>query len=585
VAFWKFTGSGAEFFPSLNITVQPGYVYDFGATTPPAEPLVKEGNSPLPSSNWASDPGPATDFLLRQASDLQVSKFKRSASLVSLGVPVGALSRVATANQPQQTSVGTFETPMPLACKATNVRLLICNNRVNGTADSTASVAALTLGAAINVGTQAAPVVYTLTVNGRTSFTVDPGGWVLTDPLPIDIDPAVTTPRARIYSSGASWYPNAYSQVAGGGGFTVTTDLTASNTAITEASSATYLLAPAAVFGEPLGQATGNFPTTLIVGDSIANGQYDGLGVTNGINTVDTRLGGGGFLHRGLLNRSGVVNIATPSETAQGFNTFANRRFRAQFLGSCANLFCQYGFNDLFNSARTATQLQGDLVSIWTMGSNRNVRAYQTTITPQNASTDGFMANLTQANSGAEAFRVTVNQWLRDGAPLVAGVAVAAGATGTSVARCNVFDKTGSKTVSASGPSHPLYGVVDTASTVETSTDSGIWKAALNTRTVVDAGMTNGSQTVASATLAFVQGNDRGRVVTVVGAGAAGALYKAVIQNVSSGTTATGGNTAGTTVTNAVAVVGESFVYDGTHPTSFGHAAMAAPVAALPLAI
>lgn len=581
MAFWKFTGLAPESFPTLGITAQPGYVYDLGSTAPPAEALPKEGLSPVPASQWTSDPGPATDFALRMASDLQVSKYKRSASLV-LGVPIGALSRVATANQPQQTSVGTFETPIQLACKATNIRLLICNNRINGSSDSTASTVALTLGAAINAGTQASPVVYTLTVNGRTTFTVDPGGWVLTDPLPIDIDPAVTTPRARIYSSGASWYPNAYSQVAGGGGFTVTTDLTAASTVIAEASSATYLLAPAAVFGEPLG-STGTFPTALIVGDSIANSQYDGLGVTNGINTVDPRLGGGGFLMRGLLNRAGIVNIATPSETAQGFATFANRRFRAQFLGSSANMFCNYGFNDLFNASRTVAQLQADLLTIWTMGSNRNVRVFQTTITPLAASTDGFMANLTQGNAGVETSRVTFNQWLRDGAPVQAGAAVVTGTTGTAVSRCNVFDKTGTKTVSASGPTHPLYGVVDTASTVETATDSGLWKAAVNTRTVADAAMTNGSQTVTSATLAFVQANDRGRIVTVVGAGSAGALYKAVIQNVSSATTAAGGNTAGTTVTNAVAVVGESYVYDGTHPTSFGHAAMAVPVAALPL--
>jgi hypothetical protein len=516
--------------------------------------------------------------------DAVVTKSTRITSSTSLGTPVGALSRLSTANQPQQTAVGTFETPQPLACKATNLRLLICNNRVNGTADSTATTVALTLGAALNVGTQAAPVVYTLTVNGRTSFTIDPGGWVLTDPLPIDIDPAVTTPRARIYSSGASWYPNAYSQVAGGGGFTVTTDLTAANTVIAEATSATYLLAPAAIYGEPLG-ATTALPTAVIVGDSIANGQYDGLGVTNGINTVDPRLGGGGFLHRGLSGRAGIVNIATPSETATGFASFANRRFRAQFLNSGANMFCQYGFNDLFNSARTATQLQADLLTIWTMGANRGVRVYQTTITPQNASTDGFMANLTQANAGAEVHRLTVNQWLRDGAPIVAGAAVAAGSTGSTVSRCNVYSKAGVVVGVASGPTgHPLYGVTDVAGTVETATDSGLWKAAVNTRTVADAAMTSGSQTITSATLAFVQANDRGRIATVVGAGAAGALYKAVIQNVTSGTTATGGNTAGTTVATATAVIGESYVYDGTHPTSFGHAAMAVPIAAVPLA-
>jgi hypothetical protein len=521
---------------------------------------------------------------LKPVLDGYATRTKRLSSLFPGSVPVGAVSRVATANQPVQSSTGTFEVPVQLACKATNLRLLIVNSRVNGTTDSTASVVALTLTAGLNVGTQAAPVVYPLTVAGQTQFTVSPGGFVLTDPLPIDIDPASVTLRARINVVSGNWYPNAYTQVAGGGGTTSATDLTATNTAITEATSATYLFAPAAVFGEPLGVSS-PFPSALIVGDSIANSQYDGLGVTNNLNTVDPRLGAGGFLMRGLSGRAGLVNIATPSETATGFLTFANRKFRALFLNACATMFCQYGFNDLFNSSRTAAQLQTDLIAIWTLGSSRCVRVYQTTITPQNASTDGFMSNLTQANSGAEAYRVTVNQWLRDGAPIQAGAAVAAGTVGDNVSRCNVFDQTGAKVVSASGPAgHPLYGSIDVASTVETATDSGLWKAAVNKRSVADTSMTNGSQTVTSATAVFVQANDRGRVVTVAGAGSAGALYKAVIQNVSSATTATGGNGAGTTVTNAATVIGESFVYDGTHPTSFGHAAMAAPISQVPLA-
>lgn len=255
------------------------------------------------------------------------------------------------------------------------------------------------------------------------------------------------------------------------------------------------------------------------------------------------------------------------------------------FLNACSTMFCQYGFNDLFNSSRTAAQLQADLISIWTLGSARGVRVYQTTITPQNASTDGFMANLTQANAGAEAYRVTVNQWLRDGAPISSGAAVPAGTTGAPVSRCNVYDKTGAKVVSASGPAgHPLYGTIDVAGTIETGTDSGLWKPAANARTVADAVMNTGSGAMSSATLAASQASDRGRVLTVAGAGAAGALYKAVIAAVVSATQVTGATNASTSVTAATAVVGESFVYDGTHPTSFGHAAMAAPIAQVPLA-
>lgn len=73
MAFYKFTGSVAEYFPSIGLTAKPGYVYDFGNNAPPNDPFAKENQpSPLPLSKWTSDPGPATDFSLRgmQASDL-----------------------------------------------------------------------------------------------------------------------------------------------------------------------------------------------------------------------------------------------------------------------------------------------------------------------------------------------------------------------------------------------------------------------------------------------------------------------------------------------------------------------------------
>jgi hypothetical protein len=70
MAFWKFTGASAEAFPELDVTAQPGYVYDLGSSTPPVEELPKEGQAyPLISSNWASDPGPATDGLVKQRTD------------------------------------------------------------------------------------------------------------------------------------------------------------------------------------------------------------------------------------------------------------------------------------------------------------------------------------------------------------------------------------------------------------------------------------------------------------------------------------------------------------------------------------
>jgi hypothetical protein len=74
VAFWQFTGSSAEYFPSLRFTAKPGLVYDLGGASPPAEPYVLLNGSlvaPTPASKWTSVAGPATDTLpdLLQSSD------------------------------------------------------------------------------------------------------------------------------------------------------------------------------------------------------------------------------------------------------------------------------------------------------------------------------------------------------------------------------------------------------------------------------------------------------------------------------------------------------------------------------------
>lgn len=77
-------------------------------------------------------------------------------------------------------------------------------------------------------------------------------------------------------------------------------------------------------------------------------------------------------------------------------------------------------------------------------------------------STWATTANQTVANSTKEANRVQLNGWLRSGAPIVAGAAVAAGTQGAT-------------TAGQSG--HPLYGLWEITDRVETARDSGIWKA------------------------------------------------------------------------------------------------------------
>lgn len=140
-----------------------------------------------------------------------------------------------------------------------------------------------------------------------------------------------------------------------------------------------------------------------------------------------------------------------------------SRNRRMKMMNQCTHIISDYGINDL-NSGRTAALLQGDMLAFWRLFSQRGMKVFHTTITPKTTSTDNFTTVANQTPFGAEAHRITVNNWLRDGAPITSttGIAVAAG-TSTNVIR-------------AGAVGHPLTGVFDTATTVETALNSGRWR-------------------------------------------------------------------------------------------------------------
>jgi hypothetical protein len=89
-------------------------------------------------------------------------------------------------------------------------------------------------------------------------------------------------------------------------------------------------------------------------------------------------------------------------------------------------------------------------------------------VTPVSTSTNGWTTTAGQTTHGNNAQRVAFNNWLRDGAPIDgAGAPLAVGATGTR----------------AGQPGHPLAGYFETADTMETARNSGIWKMPTTPRT------------------------------------------------------------------------------------------------------
>ncbi len=117
------------------------------------------------------------------------------------------------------------------------------------------------------------------------------------------------------------------------------------------------------------------------------------------------------------------------------------------------HVICEYGINDQRpDLGRTLAQLQADWLSIW--GSFLTRKVYQTTMPP-------YCESGSNTVSTTNGVRTAANDWLRDGAPISGGVAVAVGTAGAT---------------RAGQAGHPLTGYFEVADVVESSRNSGLWK-------------------------------------------------------------------------------------------------------------
>jgi lysophospholipase L1-like esterase len=461
-------------------------------------------------------------------------------------------------------TVGTSRVPHTVAADCTDLRLVYGNWFNNGVTltpihldvDGTAVVQ---IKASVEIGS----VIYRVTFGGSVTGTMDGGGMLVSDPLPLDIDAGTVIYTRTFLAAGTTgWYYNKYSYVAGGsGGFITTTDLTAPGSAAVADSSFSPQFAPITILGSSL---TGlPLPSVIIIGDSIGSGYGDAPGTIShqGRNITTPAIAGGGFIARALHGQIGAVQVAFPGDTVGDFITNQGHFRRMSFASIASTAIVEYGRNDLTTGDPVAT-IQANLVTLWTMCANRGMRVFQTTITPRTSSTDGWVSAGNQATTGNEANRTALNDWLRAGAPLVSGVATAVGTSGA---------------LTAGQTGHPLFGVFEVADLVETARNSGIWKAAAGSRSVSNAAITSSAVTLTSATASF-QTSDVGRSVTVAGAGVAGALLTGLIVSRNSATSVNLDTSATTTVSGAALTIGDTYTLDGLHPTPYASVAMAAAI-------
>ncbi len=360
----------------------------------------------------------------------------------------GLYGRTITLNQhtladlPAQTTAGTSRFAYKVQQSADNVRLVYMN-WYNSSYKATQYCTDYTNTATITVQALVFPpgssVGIPVTVGGSTSWTITGGNWVQTDPINIAVT-AGQTFDVQTYVSGTQWYPTLIS----GGGFTAGNQATGGSAKL--GSSAGALYTPAIVTGKRAG------PAVVVMGDSIAYNSAQGVSL--------------GYLEKGLDGHYGLINTSSPGDRLYWY--LAGRRSYSQFADNAATTaIVEYCRNDL-GDGRTLAQMQANLITLWTTRSNGGQRVIQTTITPHTTSTDSWTTtgNQTVANASVETNRVNLNNWIRGGAPMISGSAVAVGTGGALL---------------AGQAGHPLYGYWEITDNVETARNSGIWKASYTT--------------------------------------------------------------------------------------------------------
>lgn len=190
-------------------------------------------------------------------------------------------------------------------------------------------------------------------------------------------------------------------------------------TATNAATSSTYLPAPSVV--------TGNAPdkrTTLVLGDSIANG------------TGDTVVDGqqAGWIVRALQGAP-YWRCAQGGNQMGTYSTVGATPWQMAAAARCTTAICQLGVNDLQQS-QTAATIQSRAQTVWTELAKRGLRVWATQLGPFTNSTDSWatIANQTAWTTGgagqfgAASQWTTYNAWIADGAPItVEGATVRAG--------------------------------------------------------------------------------------------------------------------------------------------------------------
>jgi hypothetical protein len=129
--------------------------------------------------------------------------------------------------------------------------------------------------------------------------------------------------------------------------------------------------------------------------------------------------GGRGILGRAAAYLSPQLNFGVPGDRAQWYATGSNAALRNQLAATAGatSALLELGVNDFYAGSRTADNVITDRAAVRTLATTAipGIKVYDTTITPETTSTDGWntTVNQTPVNVAANNYRMQFNDFMR----------------------------------------------------------------------------------------------------------------------------------------------------------------------------
>lgn len=269
--------------------------------------------------------------------------------------------------------------------------------------------------------------VIPLTFGGLKQVQIDPGGFVISDPIGMPISAGeifqIRT-HVQVASAGMVWpltrqyASDGFNEAAEEGDDTLV-DKSYSGTI---SGTKNYLFGPIAT----LSTAINSRGIVGLIGDSILQGVNDYF-KRDGTNTVATRWGWarrifGGYnpIHDMSILGDVITYLADPYGSA-----------RSAIMAKCDYVIIGEGTNDIA-SGMTLAQYQPNALAIATWFSAMGIKVYFGTIPPRTTSTDSWATLANQTVAASEAQRLAINEWLRTVPAPITGTLDVAAAVETS---------------------------------------------------------------------------------------------------------------------------------------------------------